>query len=433
MRGARAVLAALLLAVSAPPPAAHAVTAPTVDPALLPAVAAPMPPVSTVQTAPCAVPAVAAAPHPVRLERIHELSRGDGQRVAVIDTGVTRHHRLAQVEAGGDYVSTGDGTTDCDGHGTMVAGIIAASPDADGFSGVAPRATIVAIRQSSTLFAPAADPSAAGVGDVATLAKAVRTAADLGAGVINISSIACASGFVDDGPLGAALAYAVDTRDVVVVAAAGNVGGAGRCPPQPEMSDMTWETATVASSPGWYDDYVLTVGSVGAGDAPSEFTLPGPWVDVAAPGEQVVSLHPSGTGLVDSQQSFGRTVAIAGTSYAAPVVSGVVALVRSRFPALTARQVMRRIEDTARPVGAGWDPVTGHGVVDPVAALSNETEPVTPQPVPDPTPLTARTRRDDPGSRAATIGALCCLAALLVAGLVSRSRRGDSVVGEQRR
>jgi membrane-anchored mycosin MYCP len=431
MRVVRAVVIALLITVSAPPPSAHALTAPAVDPTLLPAAAAPTPPSPTVQTAPCVVPAVTTAvAHPTRFEAAHELSRGDGQRVAVIDTGVTRHRRLARVEGGGDYVSTGDGTTDCDGHGTMVAGIIAAAPDADGFSGVAPGAIILAIRQSSTVFAPADDPAAAGVGDVATLAKAVRTAADLGADVINISSIACASGSVDDGPLGAALAYAVDNRDVVVVAAAGNVGGAGRCPPQPEAPEVTWETATVASSPGWYDDYVLTVGSVGADDAPSEFTLPGPWVDVAAPGEQVVSLHPSGTGLVDSQQSFGRTLPLAGTSYAAPVVSGVVALVRSRFPELTARQVMRRIEDTARPVGDGWGPVTGHGVVDPVAALSNETEAVAPQPVPQPASPAAPPAA--PRSSTATVAALCCLAALLVAGVVSRSRRGDGVVGEQR-
>ena len=62
---------------------------------------------------------------------IWRLTRGAGQRVAVIDTGIAAHRRLSHVIAGGDYVSSGDGRQDCDGHGTVVAGIIAASPDPD--------------------------------------------------------------------------------------------------------------------------------------------------------------------------------------------------------------------------------------------------------------------------------------------------------------
>ncbi len=61
---------------------------------------------------------------------------------------------------------------------------------------------------------------------------------------------------------------------------------------------------------------------------------------------------------------------ISGTSYAAPVVAGIAALIRSHSPQLSARQVMKRIEDTAHEPGAGWDPRVGEGVVDPVAAVS---------------------------------------------------------------
>src|SRR5208283_580389 len=142
--------------------------------------------------------------------------------------------------------------------------------------------------------AQAGDRSHVGIGDVETMAKAVRTAADLGASVINISSVACvpAASALDDRALGAALAYAVDIKNAVVVApagnTAGNTGGAAPCPPQ--RPDATWDTATVAVSPAWYDDYVLTVGSVNADGTPSPFTLAGPWVDVAAPGEGVTSL-----------------------------------------------------------------------------------------------------------------------------------------------
>ncbi len=59
-----------------------------------------------------------------------------------------------------------------------------------------------------------------------------------------------------------------------------------------------------------------------------------------------------------------------GTSYAAPVVTGIVALLRARSPELTARQVMQRIEDTAHRPPAGWDPVVGHGIVDALAAVT---------------------------------------------------------------
>jgi membrane-anchored mycosin MYCP len=432
-----------LIALSTAAPSAHAVPPPVIDNSLLPAAAAPTPPRPGVQREPCAAPAVSSSgeqPHRVGLASAHALSRGEGQRVAVIDTGVTRHHRLADVEAAGDYVSTGDGTEDCDGHGTLVAGIIAATPDLDdatGFTGIAPAATILAIRQSSTRFAPDAS-SPAGSGDVATMAMAVRTAADLGATVINISTVACATGPLDDGALGAALAYAVDVKDVVVVAAAGNVGGAGRCPRPAEGSETAWETATVMTSPGWYDDYVLTVGSVGATGAPSDFSLPGPWVDVAARGEQVISLHPGGSGVVDALPAFGRAMPISGTSYAAPVVSGVAALVRSRFPELTARQVMHRIESTARTLGGVWTPLSGNGIVDPVAALSTEatTETATSEPAPRPISGPARTE-PAPDTRASTIaisGAGIC-AVLVVAAAVARSRRGrgDDVMGGQRR
>ena len=116
------------------------------------------------------------------------------------------------------------------------------------------------------------------------MARAVRTAADLGASVINISSVACirTGSALDDRALGAALSYAVDVKNAVVVAAAGNTG-AGQCPAQ--QAEATWDSATVVVSPAWYDDYVLTVGSVNAHGEPSSFTLAGPWVDVAAPGE----------------------------------------------------------------------------------------------------------------------------------------------------
>ena len=416
-------------------PPAGAINPPVIDTTLLPAPSPPAPPQPTTQLAACAeAPRAHAGPdaNPLRrldLEAAWKLSRGEGQRIAVIDTGVARHVRLANVEAAGDYVSAGDGTQDCDGHGTVVAGIISAAADPDDpshFAGIAPAATLLAIRQSTTKFGPADEPGRGGFGDVDTMASAVRTAADLGATVINISSVACGTGPLDDRRLGAALAYAVDVKDAVVVTAAGNTGGSGQCPSQSASREMTWESTTVAVSPAWYDDYVLTVGSVDGSGAPSSFSLAGPWVDVAAPGENMVSLNPGGSGLVDALPALGRSMPLSGTSYAAPVVSGLAALIRARFPTLTARQVMQRIETTAHGSHGGWDPVVGNGVVDPAAALAGE-----PQAAPPP----ATSKHDAEGTPAgrarttAVVGAGVCAAVLAAAmaalSLVGRLRRPD--------
>ena len=432
-RVARLLAASALAALSQlGTPSAQAVSPPKIEDSQLPKPGLPAPPWPTVQREVCATlnadsgPGRDRLPELVDLPRVWQLTRGAGQRVAIIDTGVSRHRRLPEVVPGGDYVSTGDGTQDCDAHGTLVAGIIAGSADprADGFSGVAPEATLISIRQSSAKFAPARDRSRTGVGDVETMAKAIRTAADLGASVINISSVACVAvtSAFDDRALGAALAYAVDVKNVVVVAAAGNTGGAGRCPPQ--HSDPTWATVTVVVSPAWYDDYVLTVGSVNAEGTPSAFTLAGPWVDVAATGEAVTSL--------DSEP-------VSGTSYAAPVVSGLAALIRARFPALTARQVMQRIESTAHHPPARWDPLVGNGTIDVLAAVSTDSSPPsdTPKPTPAPPPITAPppTPADSRGRNAALGGAAACLAVLvgvLAVGAAMGRLRGarNGVVGD---
>lgn len=397
----RALRCATVMVIAALPqcgvPAAQAVSPPPIDNSRLPQPAPARPPLPTVQREICALPSI--TPDATRantsgqlsgldLPRVWQLTRGSGQRVAVLDTGVAPHSRLPDTAAGGDYVFTGDGTQDCDGHGTAVAGIIAAAPDPhhmDAFSGVAPDVSLISIRQSSTKFRALADQSSPGFGDVNTMAKAVRTAADLGASVINISSVACVrtGSALDDRALGAALSYAVDVKNVVVVVAAGNTG-AGQCPAQ--RPDASWDSVTVLVSPAWYDDYVLTVGSVNAHGEPSSFTLAGPWVDVAAPGESVISLSSSGDGLVNTFAGPNGSSPLSGTSYAAPVVSGLAALIRSRFPKLTARQVMQRIEATAHHPPGGWDPRVGAGVVDFLAAVSTD-PPASPAPAPARTPV----------------------------------------------
>ncbi|UMB68591.1 type VII secretion-associated serine protease mycosin [Mycobacterium paraterrae] len=427
------VIAALVVVSGCITPSAHAVSPPPIDPSRLPPPAPARPPLPTVQRETCATLSMTRGVDSTQLsgldlQQVWKLTTGSGQRVAVIDTGVSSHPRLPHLTAGGDYVSAGNGTQDCDGHGTAVAGIIGAAADpthADAFSGVAPGVELISVRQSSTKFGAVADATNSGFGDVDTMARAVRTAADLGATVINISSVACARGeaALDDRPLGAALAYAVDIKNVVVVAAAGNTGS-GQCPEGQAGS-------TVIVSPAWYDDFVLTVGSVNARGEPSSFSMAGPWVDVAAPGEGVISLSSSGTGLANAIAAQDRPAPLSGTSYAAPVVSGLAALIRSRFPTWTARQVMQRIKATAHHPPSRWDPQVGAGRVDALAAVSTDT-PTTPAapptrksaPVASPVRAAAPDRR---AQRAAIAGATICGAAsvgvLTFGALRSRLRR----------
>ncbi len=299
----------------------------------------------------------------LRFDQVWRFTRGEGQKVAVIDTGVTPHPRLGEVIAGGDYVSSGDGRDDCDAHGTAVAGIIAGRPSpGDAFAGVAPAASIIAIRQASAAFEPQ-QRGANSHGNVTTMAYAVVRAVDLGASVINISEVACAgsvSGLGDDA-LGRAVRYAAE-RNVVVVAAAGNVDSGSACS---EQNTSRANPVTIAS-PARFADHVLTVAAVEPDGRAAQFSLAGPWVTVAAPGTDVTTLEPRGTGLANAQTTRSGVTPLAGTSFAAPYVAGVAALVRARYPQLSASQVRARILTTARRSAA-----TGAGIVDPVAAVSD--------------------------------------------------------------
>ncbi|MHA6801299.1 type VII secretion-associated serine protease mycosin [Bounagaea algeriensis] len=311
-------------------------------------------------------------------EQAHEQGlNGQGQKIAVIDTGVNRHPRLDVDTGGGSAVPDGRGAGfDCDGHGTAVAGIIAAQPDSQtGFVGVAPNSTILSIRQSSQKFVNQNNDQT--VGNTATMAQAVKHATEAGASVINISQSSCQAiaeatdssspQYSFNNQLHQAVKDAYD-EGAVVVAAAGNT--TDQCQKNPSGDPTT------AVLPAWYDDYVLTVGSVNEQGAPSEFTVPGPWVDVAAPGENLTSLDPGvgGTGLANQLQSGqGQPEPIMGTSFAAPYVSGLVALIKQEHPELGPGQIMDRIEKTAlHPGGAdGRNDIVGAGVIDPMAALND--------------------------------------------------------------
>lgn len=410
-----------------------------------------------------------------------EESTGVGVVVAVIDTGVAPSPRLPHLVAGGDYVMGrhGDGLSDCDAHGTLVASLIGAAPSgaplparprgarpappppaapgpepippppppptvtvtetttpppppppappppppppfapagghptivsaplpakpppgggSDGLIGVAPDAVIVAIRQSSQTFGPDKprldqdQEAARRAADITTMARAVVHAANLGAKVINISMVMCVpvTKPADQAELGAALRYAAVERDVVIVAAAGNVGGGGGCtqnpPPVPGSADpLGWDSVVTVATPAWFDDYVLGVSATDATGVPlmdQAASVHGPWVDLAAPGSDIVGLSTAGT-VINASVEDGKFKPIAGSSYAAAFVSGVAALVRAKFPDLSAQQVADRLTATAHSPAGGRDNVVGFGVINPLAALTweNPGAPIAPRP-----------------------------------------------------
>jgi membrane-anchored mycosin MYCP len=267
---------------------------------------------------------------------------------------------------------------------------------------VAPDVQVIAIRQSSKAFSPKdafagnQDPATRRkAGDIRTMARAIVHAANMGATVINISEISCmtATDLIDQRDLGAAIHYAAVERNVVIVAAAGNVGderGVGNdCKQNPIYNPLTpndprdWAGVATVVTPAWFSDYVLTVGAVDSSGAPLDSSVAGPWVSIAAPGTDIESLSPRDDGLMNAVEGNKNTlVPQAGTSFSAALVSGVAALVRAKYPQLTAHQVINRLLATARAPARGVDNQVGHGIVDPVAALTYDLppgEPVGPQ------------------------------------------------------
>lgn len=468
------------------------------------------------------------------------ISTGAGVVVGVLDTGVTPSPRLPHLIAGGDYVmgEHGDGLSDCDGHGTVVASLIGGAPlgpplpsrpvgvalappppaapapvpvppppppptitvtetatppppppppppappppppeDAapawntneapvvgpgmwsldepaagpDAFVGGAPDAVLLSVRQSSRKFGPTdpkmeQDPERAQrAGNVHTLAQGIVHLANRGAKVINISVVSCQSvaNLVDDSEIGAAVRYAVEAKDVLIVSAAGNAGQDGCTQnPNPVPADTSdplgRNLVQTIVTPGWYEDYVLTVGATddyGVALLGQDASLHGPWVGIGAPGTSIAGLSTDGRIINASVDTRSNTIKpIGGSSFASAIVSAVAAQVRAKFPDLTAYQIKHRLQATAHPPAGGRDTAIGYGVIDPVAALTwagpegdkfppslVTSEPL--QPPADPPPADPR-----PG-RAVLWGGLVALvaAAAVSATVVVRRRRREGM------
>ncbi|TGD89365.1 type VII secretion-associated serine protease mycosin, partial [Mycolicibacterium sp. CH28] len=312
----------------------------------------------------------------------------------------------------------------------------------DGVAGVAPNATVISIRQSSRAYepenpGPGDNDARRKAGTVATLASAIVHAANMGAKVINVSVTSCVSAAdpLDQRALGAAVWYAATIKDAVIVAAAGNEGEDG-CAQNPSFDPLNtddprdWHQVKTVSSPSWFSDYVLSVGAVDNTGAPINKSLAGPWVAAAAPGVGVMGLSAQTGGPVNAYPPVrpgDKNMPFWGTSFSAAYVSGVAALVRAKYPTLTANQVIHRILQTAHNPPRGVDNQVGYGVVDPVAALTFNVPPgdrlapgASTRVVAPPAPPAAPDHR---ARNVALTFAGAVLGAVLLASIVARARR----------
>ncbi|MGA5871656.1 type VII secretion-associated serine protease mycosin [Streptomyces cinereoruber] len=292
----------------------------------------------------------------VLLDELWSQSTGKGVRVAVIDTGVdVKNPQLAKAvdvksginlipkdakDANGYKLKRGNeqGTTDTVGHGTKVAGIIAARPaKGTGFVGLAPDAVIIPIQQND----------AEGNGTAETLATAIRHAIAKKADVINISQDT-ADAVRPTKLLEDAVNEALK-REIVVVASAGNDGLGGN---------------VKRTYPASYEG-VLAVAASDRNNERAQFSQSGDFVGVAAPGVDMVSTVPGGGHCADN-----------GTSFSAPYVAGLAALVKAEHRDWTQEQIVAQIQQTAERSVAGHDRLVGWGVVDPVRALTEDDKPI---------------------------------------------------------
>jgi len=312
---------------------------------------------------PGAWPALAAQPgeawyvRTLHLDDAHRLSTGTGVVVAVVDGGVdpTVPALAGQLVTGAgigpDAAQDGLRDDDPDGHGTSMAGIIAARPAGpDGrptrFLGVAPDAKILSI-------------STGREADSAEVAEGIRIAADRGAKVISLSLGSVGSADPDER---AAVAYAL-AHDVVVVAAAGNVDDNDRDPLDHQINSPANIPGVIAVTGS---DALGRFWDGSAAGQRAVLAAPAPGIPAPVP----ATLDPSGSEVAD------------GTSNSTAIVAGVAALIRAEHPALNVPSVIELLTRTADDAGPrGWDQQFGYGIVDPVAALKATPVPVATNPL----------------------------------------------------
>lgn len=258
------------------------------------------------------------------------ITRGNGIRVAILDSGVDQDHPdlSSKLVAQRNFSSNNiNDVEDIYGHGTHVAGIVAATTDNNtGVASVCPDCTIMNGKVLNN----------DGYGAASWAANGINWAADNGAKVINMSI-----GFRQSSKTMEAAVNRAWNRGVVLVASAGN------------------NSNTAKEYPGAYTN-VIAVAATNNKDAKASFsTYSSRWVDIAAPGENVFSTFPNHPFVIQSK--YGRALNYDyanGTSMSSPMVAGVAGLVWSQMGTSTSAQSVRsRIESTADRIpgtGSYW-------------------------------------------------------------------------------
>jgi subtilisin family serine protease/putative cell wall-binding protein len=273
----------------------------------------------------------------MRVRDAWSLSKGGNNIVAVLDTGVSYVHADLQgrVLPGHNFVGGNSNARDDNGHGTMVAGIIAANANnGTGIAGISWSDKILPVKVLNS----------SGGGYASDLTAGIIYAADQGASIINMSLGGFGwSQFTLD-----AINHAW-SKGAILVAAAGNNGREQHFYP--------------ASYPN-----VISVSATQRDDEFSNWSSFGPGVTVSAPGASIYTTNCGGC----STTSAGGTsyIWISGTSFATPNTAGVLALIKARYPSWSNQQVVNRLTATVDDLGyPGWDNRYGHGRVNALRAL----------------------------------------------------------------
>lgn len=247
--------------------------------------------------------------------------------IAILDTGVDLTHPdlIDNLVIGTNLIDSKKAPQDDQGHGTMVAGIIASTgKDRTGYEGILPNTNIMPIKVMAS----------DGRGDALKVSQGIRYAVDNGADIISLSL----ADVVYSKKMKEEVEYA-EEKGVLVVAVTGNGGN-------PVGYPAAYPT-------------VLSVGAVDQSDKFASYSNYGPEVDVVAPGTQILA-----------PQLGGGYGASTGTSMAGPQVVGLAALIMSKYPEYTPAQIRNLIRYSAKTVGtADWNAKTGYGRIDAIAAL----------------------------------------------------------------
>ncbi|MFE6050586.1 S8 family serine peptidase, partial [Kitasatospora sp. NPDC056446] len=334
----------------------------------------------------------------LRPETAWQLGRGAGVTVAVVGSGVDPSSGVLgeRLTPGPREFGTGASTRDCVGHGTFLAGLIAARHrDGVGFAGIAPEARILAVAVTDD----------AGNTTAALLAKGVRDAADGGARVIAVA-LPLPGG---DADVAGAVRYA-DSKGALVVAPAGPDQNGSAAVPAPAGVLTVSDLGPNGAPPGGGSDAGGAGGSGGTGQAASLGQVAGGTggtgggagrVDLVAPGAAMMSVGPGGKGYFTGS----------GPSFAAAEVAGTAALVLGYRPDLAPAQLKDRLTSTAYHPGTALpDPRLGYGTVDPAAAVGAPAPAAAaPAALPAPVATALRPPPPDDAGRQAVVTALAVL------------------------